>query len=151
MQGMLPIPLTLNSHWVLKAACAVLGSVGWEDVVCWAQGWQHLPLALLDWSQFKLECLSPVDCTLRLIRTLSSHQVHKGGLQTTPSHWMGSLTRATRAGSPVSQPCPGLHPQQHGSREGGFVPLCSAQEGPHLQFCLEFWGSQHQKVVELLE
>lgn len=33
----------------------------------------------------------------------------------------------------------------------GIVPLCSAQEGPHLQCCLKFWRSQYHEVVELLE
>lgn len=42
------------------------------------EGWQRLPQALLNRSQFESECKSPVDYTLDLIRTLSSHQVSRG-------------------------------------------------------------------------
>lgn len=31
------------------------------------------------------------------------------------------------------------------------VPLCSALEKPHLQYCVQFWGSHHRKVVVFLE
>ena len=33
----------------------------------------------------------------------------------------------------------------------GIVPLCSAPGGPHLQYCVQAWGCEHRKDVELLE
>ena len=35
-------------------------------------------------------------------------------------------------------------------QEGNFL-LCSAQVSPHLQSCLQPWGPQHQKDLEVLE
>jgi len=38
------------------------------------------------------------------------------------------------------------------SKESGrIVPLCSALMRPHLQNCIQVWGPQHRKDVELLE
>lgn len=31
------------------------------------------------------------------------------------------------------------------------VPLCSALMTPQLEWCIEVWGTQHRKEVELLE
>lgn len=42
------------------------------------EGWQRLPRALLNRGPFESEHRCPVDYTLNLIRTLSSHQVSRG-------------------------------------------------------------------------
>ena len=31
------------------------------------------------------------------------------------------------------------------------LPLCSALIRPHLEYCIQFWGSQHKKNMELFE
>ncbi|KAK4829585.1 hypothetical protein QYF61_005685 [Mycteria americana] len=56
------------------------------------------------------------------------------------------------AHSPESQPYPGLHQKQRGQQvEGGdSAPLLRAGETP-LQYCLQLWGPQHRKDMDLLE
>ncbi|PKU35059.1 hypothetical protein llap_14637 [Limosa lapponica baueri] len=34
---------------------------------------------------------------------------------------------------------------------GGILPLCSVLGRPHLESCLQLWGHQHQKDMDLLE
>jgi len=47
---------------------------------------------------------------------------------------------------------PRLHQKRGGSREReGTVPLCSVLLRPHLQYSVQFWGTQHKKNEELLE
>jgi len=31
------------------------------------------------------------------------------------------------------------------------LPLCSALVGPHLQYCVQLWGFQHEKDMDLLK
>ena len=59
---------------------------------------------------------------------------------------------------PAECPCsledqlyPGLHQKRVTSRERkGIVPLYSAFMSPHLKYCVQAWGPQHEKDVELL-
>lgn len=55
--------------------------------------------------------------------------------------------------SPESPSYPGLHQKQHDQQVKGrdSTPLLCACETPHLQYCVQFWGLQHKKDMDLLE
>ena len=54
--------------------------------------------------------------------------------------------------SPESQMCSGLHQIGVPSRgREGFVPLCFALVTPQLEYCVQAWGPQYRKDVELLK
>lgn len=42
-----------------------------------------------------------------------------------------------------------FHPRSQHSKE--ILPLCPALLRPHLERCIQLWGSQHQKDMDLLE
>jgi len=59
---------------------------------------------------------------------------------------------ALRICSPEGQQYPGLHQQRGGQQEeGGDCPPLSALIRPHLEYCIQVWGPQHRKDVELLD
>ena len=53
---------------------------------------------------------------------------------------------------PEGQPYPVCIKRGVGSREKeGVVPLCSTLMRPHVEYCVQDWGTQRKKDVELLE
>jgi len=51
----------------------------------------------------------------------------------------------------ICQLCLGLHQKSGGQQGEGILPLCSALLVAYLKYCIQAWGSQHKKDVELLE
>ncbi|KAJ7400723.1 hypothetical protein BTVI_102967 [Pitangus sulphuratus] len=52
---------------------------------------------------------------------------------------------------PESQLCPRLHQKKHGQQIKGGDSASLLSRDPHLEYCIQLWSPQHEKVVDLLE
>lgn len=64
--------------------------------------------------------------------------------------WMRSSTWASNVAT--NHPYPGLHQSSVASRSKDVIlPIYSTLMRPHLQSCIQFWGPQQKKDVDLME
>ena len=53
--------------------------------------------------------------------------------------------------SPEGQPYPGLHQKKCDQSREVILPLYSPPMRPHLEYCIQLWGPQYKKNMDLLE